>query len=86
MTNLLYFLLILAVVSTNACRSSHKEIEIMRIATYHNPSLCTTYCYSNCVVAAQQHELHIESYTCEKPDPYGRDTRCECTLFRCHDI
>ncbi len=32
------------------------------------------YCYSNCVVASQHKGLNVESYTCEKPDPYGRKT------------
>ena len=44
------------------------------------------YCYSNCVVASQHKGLNVESYTCEKPDPYGRKIVCKCPLITCHDI
>lgn len=87
MIKLLICVLATLLVSSNACKGSHKETEILTIATYHRPNLCTTYCYSNCVVAANQHGSYLESYSCEQPYPYNnKNTVCECTLSKCYDI
>lgn len=81
------FCVLAALISINsACQSSHQQREEFNVATYHSPSMCTTYCYSSCVVASQHKGLNVESYTCDKPDPYGRETVCKCTLIKCHDI
>lgn len=69
---------------SSAC--SHHQRDKVTVATYHNPSMCTSYCYSNCVVYSQHEGLNVESYICDKPDPYGRDTVCKCTLIKCVDV
>ncbi len=68
-----------SIISINsACQSSHQQREEFNVATYHSPSM---YCYSNCVVASQHKGLNVESYTCEKPDPYGRKIVCNVLLL-----